>query len=260
MIPLFKWPGGKRTLARAIASHLNQDSVRLVEPFAGGAALFFHLEPDKALLADTNKELINAYQQIKDNPEKVISALSKYSNDEVSYYAIRESNPRSLSNKAARFYYLMRFSFNGMYRENQQGQFNVPYGHKTHLPVYDENHIMEASRVLGGAHLKCQSYKTTLSHVKLSDSIYCDPPYVSEYRTTFSKYNADQFSWRDQKKLAKIISTLASAGHNIVLSNSDCNSVRNLYTDLNHSIHYKYSSISGTNNGRSHRGELLVWT
>lgn len=148
MKPLIKWPGGKRWLAVQLESMLPPFYERVIEPFAGGAALFFHLEPERGILNDTNSDLIKSYSVVKDQLDRLLSVMAGMKNSAEDYLAIRSWTPDSDIDRAARFLYLTRLSFNGIYRENRRGHFNVPYGHKTHLEVIDGDLLTNASRVL----------------------------------------------------------------------------------------------------------------
>src|SRR5436305_2539507 len=130
--PLLKWPGGKRNLADRIVALMPQTYDRYLEPFVGGGAVFFKLKPPHAVLADTDAALINFYTQIRDSPDHVLKALARLKNSETDYYRIRASRPRTAITRAARLIYLTNLSFNGIYRLNFLGEFNVPYGYRSH--------------------------------------------------------------------------------------------------------------------------------
>ncbi|MCF8176941.1 MAG: Dam family site-specific DNA-(adenine-N6)-methyltransferase [Sulfuritalea sp.] len=136
--PLIKWPGGKRALTGSILKYVPEQFGTYYEPFMGGGAVFFALRPESAILSDTNVDLINAYIQVRDNAEALARVLKSFKNSESDYYAIRATSPRTPVRKAARMLYLARLSFNGIHRVNLRGEFNVPYGYKTHLTAFDE--------------------------------------------------------------------------------------------------------------------------
>ena len=146
-----KWPGGKRRLLQHILPLVPQGSGRYFEPFLGGGALFFRLQPHQAKLSDKNEELINCYIQVRDHPDEVIDRLSQMKNTEANYYGVRDSKPASCIGRAARFIFLTTLAFNGIYRVNLRGQFNVPYGRKIHLNPWDREKIRHASAALAGA-------------------------------------------------------------------------------------------------------------
>ena len=169
--PVFKWPGGKRALVREIEPLVKRPFARLVEPFCGGAALFFHLRPRRAVLADRNEELVNAYCQIRDRIEDVLARLQALVNNEDEYYRVRDSRPDDALGRATRFIYLMRLSFNGIYRENLRGEFNVPYGYKTWLSVCDTDQLRLASDTLRGVDVRSQIYQSTMALLKPTDLV-----------------------------------------------------------------------------------------
>ncbi len=148
MQPLLKWPGGKRKLLRHILPLVPDSFRHYFEPFAGGAALFFRLSPPSATLNDTNEELINLYKQICDDPLSVMEYLSGMRNSKDDYYRIRSTRPTDPMQRAARIFYLSRFSFNGMHRVNLRGEFNVPYGYKHEMRVFNPEEILQAQRAL----------------------------------------------------------------------------------------------------------------
>ncbi len=256
--PVFKWPGGKRSLVASIESLIDRKYDRLVEPFCGSAALFFHLTPKTALLADRNVELINAYIQIRDQVDDLMKKLDRMSNSENSYYKIRSTKPRTDLNRAARLIYLMRLSFNGIYRENLRGEFNVPYGYKIWQSIYDESKLRAASLALKDVELKAQTFNVTMKSLRENDLIYIDPPYtVSHNNNGFIKYNQTLFSWNDQKKLAASCEKARQRGSLVVVSNADHQELRALYPEFEYHQVKRFCSISGLTNGRRHVTEAI---
>ena len=258
LAPVFKWPGGKRSLISTIEPLLGDSYHRLVEPFCGGAALFFHSRPSDAVLADTNAALINAYIQIRDNVEGLIGRLKGLRNAREEYYQIRNRKPRTALMRAARFIYLMQLSFNGIYRENLSGKFNVPYGHKTWLSVCDEERFRKASAALQEAQCLAQTYQETMESLEPTDAVYVDPPYtVSHNDNGFIKYNRKLFSWNDQRELAVACEQARRMGCLVIVSNADHGELRNLYPEFEYHRLKRYSSISASAAGRKHVTEAL---
>src|SRR5271157_1804341 len=175
--PLVKWAGGKRLLLKHILPLFSTFRC-YYEPFLGGGALFFALLPDRAFLSDKNPELINAFKQVRDNCEAVIAILQDLRNTEGTYYQIREQEPRDHVERAARFLYLTRLSFNGIYRLNLKGIFNVPYGRKKHLAACDADHLRRASRELQSAEIRLADFEEAVRLAKRGDLVYLDPPYT----------------------------------------------------------------------------------
>src|SRR5260370_293549 len=161
--PLLKWAGGKRNLLNIILPLTPTCFNRYFEPFVGGGALFFALQPKKAYLSDKNAELIHAYSQVRNRPAAVIRELRKLRNTERNYYNVRSSVPRSDAARAARLIYLVTLAFNGIYRVNLKGEFNVPYGYKTHVDPCDEDRISKASDLLKRAVVRDQDFEEALS-------------------------------------------------------------------------------------------------
>lgn len=228
--PLLKWPGGKRALVDDLLAILPLSFKQYYEPFLGGGALFFALSPSRSVLADSNLELINCYQQVRDRPETVITHLAGLKNTESEYYAVRSSLPSDEAARAARLIYLMTLSFNGIHRVNVRGEFNVPYGYKTHLVVCDPVRIYATSAALSSSRLLCGDFETSLSGAEKGDLVYLDPPYtVAHGDNGFVKYNSKIFSWGDQLRLAKVASELDQRGCHVVISNADHPSIESLY-------------------------------
>lgn len=228
--PLLKWPGGKRDILAHLLPLFPASFGRYFEPFVGGGAVFFALSPARAILADTNADLVNCYVQVRDRPDELIELLSSMPNAEANYYAVRSSNPLDPLARAARLVYLMTLSFNGIHRVNLKGAFNVPYGHKAHLPPCDPARVRTASKVLADAELAVADFEDTVESAAAGDLVYFDPPYtVAHSNNGFVKYNAKIFSWDDQRRLAETAIALSERGCHVVVSNADHDSVRVLY-------------------------------
>jgi DNA adenine methylase len=231
--PLFKWPGGKRRILSTLAGLIPLTFNRYFEPFLGGGALYFHLHPGRARLSDRNSELINCYIQVRDNVEAVIQKLHRWPNSEATYYAVRHHSPKDLTDAAARFLYLTSLSFNGIYRVNLRGEFNVPYGYKTHLIPCDSSRLRLYSQAMADAKLSCKDFKIALSSAKAGDVVYLDPPYtVAHGNNGFLKYNERIFSWPDQERLCHVATRLADRGAKVIVSNADHPSVLALYKEF----------------------------
>jgi DNA adenine methylase len=228
--PLIKWPGGKRALAPAILDFIPQVYGTYYEPFLGGGAIFFALLPTSGVLSDTNAELINAYVHVRDYPDDVAKILRSLRNTEQGYYEVRSSSPRTPLRKAARTLYLTRLAFNGIHRVNLKGEFNVPYGHKTHLNTVDLDQLQQTSEALQGTELLAGDFESISCRAQAGDVLYFDPPYtVAHANNGFVKYNERIFSWQDQERLASHALALAKRGCRVIISNADHPSLRNLY-------------------------------
>jgi DNA adenine methylase len=227
---LIKWAGGKRNVLKFILPLVPSSFNRYFEPFFGGGALFFALQPPEAYLSDKNADLIHAYSQIQNQPDAVIRKLSRLRNSERDYYRVRASKPRSDSARAARLIYLVTLAFNGIYRVNLKGQFNVPYGWKSHLPTCDPEHLKLCSKVLARAQIWHADFEAAIINAKERDLVYIDPPYtVAHENNGFVKYNAKIFSWEDQIRLAKVARELARRKCRVIVSNAHHRSILELY-------------------------------
>lgn len=238
--PFLKWAGGKTQLLYSLSSHVPSNFGKYIEPFLGGGAFFFYLQPNRAILADSNEELINCFQAVQRNVKQVIKKLLLYKNTKEFYYTVRGLEPNSLSKteRAARFIYLNRTCFNGLYRVNKKGQFNVPYGKYKNPTICDENKLLKAHLALQGAQIICQDYKKVIKkYAKPGDFIYFDPPYypVSKY-SDFKRYTKDFFYEDDHIDLANLFRHLFEKGCFVLLTNSNCEFVKELYKDFNYTI------------------------
>jgi len=229
--PFLKWPGGKRLLAPRLAAVAPRQFGRYYEPFLGSGALFFALRPVDALLADTNSDLIECFTQVRDNCESVIRALRRLKNTHDDYYRIRQAHPASAAGRAARFIYLVKLAFNGIYRVSRTtGNFNVPYGWHIGREVFDADNLRAASTALQRTVLMAGDFAVAVSDAKRGDLVYLDPPYtVAHSNNGFVRYNQRLFSWDDQIRVADLADRLASKGVSVIVSNAPHRSVIGLY-------------------------------
>lgn len=257
--PVLRWAGGKRWAVAKIMQHLPSDVNHLFEPFAGGAALFFHSSPRTATLSDTNGDLINAYLCLRDNLSDVIDVLKKWENSENTYYKVRDLKKISKIERAARLIYLCRHSFNGIYRVNMKGDFNVPYGQKHWRSTFDEEALIRANLVLKKATLQHCDFQQVLAKPKKGDVVYADPPYtVAHNNNGFVKYNEKIFSFSDQERLAFECKRLASEGVIVLVSNADHASIKALYDGSIFHVIERSSVISADSAFRRRITELLI--
>lgn len=259
--PFLKWVGGKRQLLPAMESLLPRRIERYFEPFVGGGALFFHLKPRFAVLADINRELVDCYQAVRDRVEEVVQDLQTHTHDEGYYYALRERRPEELDlpRRASRTIFLNRTGFNGLYRVNREGRFNVPFGRYTNPVVCDEDNLRACSQQLAAAHIDAMPFDEVEDMAAPGDLVYFDPPYVPASATAnFTSYAAEGFTLRDQERLAELARRLSGRGVNVMVSNSDTPLTRELYQGLH--LHQVMARRSINSNG-ARRGavpELLV--
>lgn len=257
--PFLKWAGGKRWLARRITPLIDPES-RLIEPFVGSGAIFFLRTPSKAVLADVNSDLIATFRAVRSNPRKVIQSLSHMRIDAEVFNRIREEQPRDDVGRAVRMIYLNRTAFNGLYRVNRKGGFNVPFGCKPGTRVCDAQGIKLASQALASVDLRCQDFRVTLDTVRPSDTLYIDPPYTVRHDNNgFRRYNEQIFTWKDQRDLADAVSKLARKGVRIIASNAHHETIRSMYSRrIFHAFKMARSScMAGDASGRGECQEFL---
>ncbi|MGO9540980.1 MAG: DNA adenine methylase [Terriglobales bacterium] len=258
--PLLKWAGGKRRLLPKILRFVPVTEGRYFEPFLGGGAVFFSRQPKSALLSDSNPELINAYVQVRDDLGAVVRHLRGLPNSEADYYRIRASSPRSPAGRAARLIYLCTLSFNGIYRQNLIGEFNVPYGQKTHLSPCDLPKLKEISAALSGRRIEVLDFGKAVRRAKGGDVVYFDPPYtVAHGNNGFVKYNARIFSWADQVRLAKLARRLKRRGVYVFVSNADHPSIRKLYSGFAAKTMGRHSAMAASSEYRRLVRECLFF-
>jgi len=232
--PILKWAGGKRQLIPEIIKIIPKKFHNYVEPFIGGGALFFNLSYKNSIINDSNFELINLYKEIAKNPNKIVQELKNYINTEEFYYEIRKSKPISNLKKACKTIYLNRTCFNGLYRVNKKGEFNVPYGKYKNVNFVDKQNLFEASKILKKTKILNKDYKIVLDkYCKRKDLVFLDPPYIpiSKY-SDFKRYTKEQFYMDDHIDLANYYKKLDKKGCYLILTNSNSNEISNLYKDF----------------------------
>ena len=260
--PVLKWAGGKTQLLDELLARAPKFYGKYIEPFFGGGALFFALKPENAVIADSNPELINMYRQIASNVDEVIAKLKLYKNTQEEFYAVRQQNWTELSpvEAAARMIYLNKTCFNGLYRVNRQGYFNVPYGNYDNPKICDEENLRMASKALQGVEILCGDYLLVLDHyASAGDFVFLDPPYlpISE-NADFKRYTKEQFYRNDHIELANIVKKLRDRGCYILLTNSNHPLVHELYAPFDIDVVPTKRHISC--HGDTRRGEDVIVT
>ena len=261
--PFVKWVGGKRTLIPDIARLLPENIGIYWEPFVGGGAVFFALDSriGTARLSDINSELALAYQMVKNRPEELIDQLSAHAEqhplDKDYYYQVRKmTHSQDAVAVAARFIYLNKTCYNGLYRVNKKGQFNVPRGDYQNPAICDADGIRKASEVLKKASVKFQDFARI--EPGQGDLIYCDPPYDG----TFTNYASDGFGEDAQRRLRDAVLKWKNLGANVILSNADTELIRNLYAGEAFRLHEATApkNVNCKASERGHTAELLITT
>lgn len=236
--PFVKWAGGKRQLIDILFSNIPDSFNDYHEPFVGGGALYFKLWSEgrikKAFLNDFNQDLIDTYRVIQTRPKELIEELQsgKYKNEEEVYYNIRKIKPQDLVEKAAIFTYLNKTAFNGLYRVNSKGGFNVPFGKYTNPRICNEENIMLVSESLQKVTLLDGDFSSVLNHAKKGDFVYFDPPYHPVSKTSnFTSYTKLDFGEKDQIRLNEVYTKLNEKETHVMLSNSTAPLIVDLYSN-----------------------------
>ncbi|WP_369014132.1 DNA adenine methylase [Flavobacterium anhuiense] len=264
MDPFLKWAGGKRWLTSK-ATHLFPDKNQInqyFEPFLGGGAVFFHIKPENnGILSDLNSDLINSYTVIRDDWKNLNDILIEYNalHNSTFYYDIRSTTPESNLEKAARFIYLNRTCWNGLYRVNKNGIFNVPIGTKSKV-ILDTDNFSELSLLLQSINIESCDFEATINRAGNDDFIFIDPPYTVKHNYNgFIKYNENIFSWEDQIRLRDVIVDAINRGTKILLLNANHNSIKELYNGIGEQfVLDRASVIAGSSNARGIYSELAI--
>lgn len=257
--PFLKWAGGKRWLASSTLLPVPERFERYIEPFVGGGAVFFELSPERSILSDINPELINLYRVVRDSPAELEALLIAHqaSHSRDHYYSVRAHVPAGLIAQAARTLYLNRTCWNGLYRVNLQGEFNVPIGTKSKVIMEGESFV-ELSETLHGAQILCQDFERTLELAEEDDFVFVDPPYTVKHNLNgFLKYNEKIFGWADQIRLHDAVVAAADRGAAIVVTNADHESVRELYSDFEYRQLGRASVLAGDPAKRGQTSEAM---
>lgn len=260
--PILKWAGGKTQMLGDLLPKVPSSYGRYIEPFLGGGAMFFALQPEQAVIADSNPELINLYRQVANHVDDVVCQLKKYENTQEMFYAVRGQDWTMLpeAEAAARTIFLNKTCFNGLYRVNKKGRFNVPFGKYKNPKICDEEGLKAASAALKKAEIVCGDYLLVLEHyAQPGDFVFLDPPYlpISEY-SDFKRYTKKQFYEEDHVELAKMVKTLHERGCHVILTNSNHPLVHELYAPFTIDVIQTKRHISC--NGSTRKGEDVIVT
>lgn len=257
-----RWAGSKRKLIPKLLPYWNpQKHKRYVEPFMGSAAFFFNIQPSSAFLSDFNSELVETFIAVRDHPRAVFNRYKRFPIGKEKYYEIRETDPRTLSklDQAARFIYLNRYCFNGIYRTNANGQFNVPYASSRTGLLPDFEHIRNCSNTLRGAEIICADFEHVLNtYLKQGDFVYLDPPYAVENRRIFRQYGPHTFGLNDLDRLGNALAKLDSRGIDFVVSYALSKESLNTFSEWHIQRTFTQRNVSGFAKHRRKAVELLV--
>jgi len=261
LAPFLRWAGGKRWLVPQVTEIVGDVEItNYHEPFVGGGSVFFALpRAGTAYLSDLNTDLIEVYRQVRDHPVEVAAKLLEYENTSDSYYTAREDSPAEAVDRAARFIFLNHTSYNGIFRVNLRGEYNVPYGNRKSVNAPDEAWLVSASKKLAGAVLTGADFERALGEVRSGDLVFLDPPYtVAHNNNGFVKYNQHLFSFEDQERLAEAIAKVVESGANFILTNAAHSSIDKLFSPLGRKLTVsRRNSIGGKKAARGSADEYV---
>ncbi|NIZ19575.1 DNA adenine methylase [Entomospira culicis] len=269
MQPVVKWAGGKRQLLRVLELFLPKEYSRYVEPFAGGAAMFFYLEPKQALINDLNDELMNVYQVIRDEVDALVVDLARHQNSKEYFYSLRSVDRAGVFaelsdvERASRFLYLNRTCYNGLYRVNKKGQFNTPYGYYKNPSILNEGLLRGVHRYFKENDIQFFTLNFAQffaqATLRQGDFVYLDPPYDPfESESNFVQYQASGFGREEQLQLKQICDTLTEKGVKFLLSNSATPYILDLYKDYHLEVIKARRIIACQTNRRGAIDEVVV--
>ncbi len=275
--PIVKWAGGKSSLLDELRARIPAEVRTYAEPFAGGAALFFDLAGrrdaktppserrhfDRAVLCDQNEDLVATYRAVRDELPALITRLARYTNDRDLFYETRALDPRGMSDveRGARLIFLNKTCYNGLWRVNQGGRFNVPFGRYKSPRILDEERLSAASAALQGVEVSVSDFATVTRSLGPGDFVYLDPPYAPLTRTAnFTSYASGGFGVADHERLATELADLGKRGAMGMLSNADTPTMRELYRDHGFTVHVVHAPRAINSDGakRGEASELLV--
>jgi DNA adenine methylase len=273
MKPLLKWAGGKRHIAGELISLFPEDwdKQTYFEPFIGGAALFFELSPKQAVISDVNKRLIGFYQHVREDLDALLAQIQTISKNfdechddlKKEYFLnlraeFNSSDVESLES-ASKLFALNKLCFNGLYRENSKGGFNVPFGQKNKFPSIEFDDFKNASFALQRAEVNVSDFEATVAGAQSGDFVYFDPPYIPiDLTSSFTSYNANGFTLEDQKRLANLLHDLKSRSIKALCSNSETEKTREIYDGLNIRVIQAPRMVSAKSSGRGLIDELVI--
>ncbi|MDR6458967.1 DNA adenine methylase [Chryseobacterium vietnamense] len=258
--PFLRWAGGKRWFLKELDKLVTIENFgNYHEPFVGGGSVYFHFNPQNAIISDSNEELINTYINVRDNIDDVIIFLKEFKNTEEFYYSIRKTKFNDEIMEAAKFIYLNQTSFNGIFRVNSKGEYNVPYGHRDKYK-FDYENLCEVNISLQGTVVECCDFDSSIENIQKGDLVFLDPPYtVAHNNNGFIQYNQKIFSLEDQYRLAKFINELKEIGAFYIMTNAAHNSIKDIFNNGDRMFELNRSSLIGGRNAiRGKYSELIL--
>ena len=259
--PFLRWAGSKRYLLRSIIEHLPRSYGTYFEPFLGAGSLYFLLQPSSAVLGDKCVPLIHTYEAVRDNVGAVIKYMSSLSPTKSVYYEVRSEEPRSRFKRGANFIYLNYTCWNGLYRVNSSGKFNVPFGLPKTTNLADTGNLRCCAKVLSqpGTRLAMGDFQEVVAPARSGDLVYFDPPYVTRHNSNgFRDYNESLFHWADQVRLAHFAAELVARGVHVLVSNAMHAEIEALYPDFLPIVINRKSTLASNAKFRGRADELLL--
>tara|TARA_R110002072_G_scaffold2023_2_gene17187 strand:+ start:329 stop:1156 length:828 start_codon:yes stop_codon:yes gene_type:complete len=244
--PLIRWAGGKRWLLKHLETMIDINKYNAYhEPFIGGGSVFFKFSPKTSFISDSNEWLIETYNSIKENPNEIIKYLEKFKKDKENYYKIRKINYSNQFKRSAQFIYLNQMSFNGIFRVNLSGKYNVPYGNREHYN-FDYENIISVSSALQNTQISHSDFSKTIDNIKKGDLVFLDPPYTITHNLNgFVQYNQKIFSLEDQYKLAEMIQEIKRKEAFYILTNAAHKKVKEIFDDTDTLLEISRASVIG---------------
>ncbi|MEP1094273.1 MAG: Dam family site-specific DNA-(adenine-N6)-methyltransferase [Cyclobacteriaceae bacterium] len=258
MKPFLRWVGGKTWFLKYLNDFVPEKGFnKYHEPFLGGGSVFFHLKPEEAFLSDLNEELIFTYQMVQSEVESVISELRRFKNTKEYYYEVRNKEFKNAAKRAAQFIYLNQTSFNGIYRVNQNGVYNVPYGYRE-KNFFEPENLRLVSKSLQKAKIFPSEFQQIIDNIQMGDLVFLDPPYTITHNDNgFIKYNEKLFSLEDQKTLARFIEEIIEKDAFYILTNAAHKEVKKIFKSNRPLQLTRASLISGKKSKRGHFSEYI---
>jgi len=258
--PILKWAGGKQWLTPLLNRIISKENYgTYFEPFLGAGSCFFAICPKKAMISDLNEELIGVYEVLKKDVKGLISKMSRFTNDSQTFYRVRAQTPRSEAGKAARLIYLNKTCWNGLYRVNRAGEFNVPFGQHQNPSICDKQKLIKASARLQSTRISSCDFSKSIRSAGKGDIVYFDPPYITGHQNNgFHMYNSKLFSWEDQLRLSEVAQKLRKKQVFVLISNADHEEIKRLYTHFHYYRIFRKSLIGGKNAKRGVISEALI--
>jgi DNA adenine methylase len=260
--PFLRWAGSKRSLLSRIVDVLPATYRRYHEPFLGSGSLFFLLQPEHAVLSDACGELVDTFMAVRDNPELVLRHIAHLKVARDVYYTVRANRSHGRYKRAAEFIYLNKACWNGLYRVNSRGDFNVPYGAPRSANVIDHINLRECAEALSapGVHVRRASFRQSMSDVACGDLVFLDPPYVTGHNNNgFIDYNETLFSWADQVEAAKAAVAAANRGAHVIVTNAHHDDVLALYPGFSVKSLSRASTLASNSAKRRRVREAVIW-